>query len=403
VKNQGSERAPLKLVSIVGARPQFIKLAPFCRAIERHNRKRESPGIRHLIIHSGQHYDYRMNKVFFDEMGIPEPTRNLGVGSGSHGCQTGEMLRRLEDVLRVERPDWTLVFGDTNTTLAGALAAAKLGLPLGHVEAGLRSYNRAMPEEINRVLVDHCSDILFCPTRVAVRNLKAEGFDRVLGQGRLRTAAAVRTFARKPEFPLVADVGDIMFDAQLQAAEIAGKKSRILEGLGLKPRSYYLATIHRAENTDSPRILRSLMATFSVIQARGLPIVFSLHPRTKKALKDFGLYRRVSRSFLLLDPPVGYFDMLCLEKNAAKILTDSGGVQKEAFLFRVPCVTLRSETEWTETVKAGFNTVAGTKKADILKAVAVPAPRRRGRPLEPYGRGSAAGRILQILLEFRTE
>jgi UDP-N-acetylglucosamine 2-epimerase len=391
----------MKIASIVGARPQFIKLAPLCREIEKHNRVRKSPKIRHVIIHSGQHYDYQMNKVFFKEMGLPEPTRNLGVGSGAHGRQTGEMLHRLEDALRDERPDWTLVYGDTNTTLAGALAAAKLGLLLGHIEAGLRSHNRAMPEEINRVLTDHSSDILFCPTRGAVRNLKAEGFNRVLGQGRLRTAVAVRAFARKPAFPLVADVGDIMFDAQLQAAEIAGKKSRILARLGLKPRSYYLATIHRAENTDSPSILRSLMATFFDIQARGLPLVFSLHPRTKKALKDLSLYRLVSRSLVLLDPPVGYFDMLLLEKNAAKILTDSGGVQKEAFLFRVPCVTLRGETEWTETVAAGFNTVAGTKKADILKAVAAPPPSRRGRPIQPYGRGSTAGRILRILLDFR--
>jgi UDP-N-acetylglucosamine 2-epimerase len=392
----------MKIASIVGARPHFVKLASLCREIEKHNRARKPPRIRHLIFHSGQHYDYQMDKIFFDEMGIPKPVLNFGVGSGSHGQQTGEMLRRLEDVLRDERPDWTLVYGDTNTTLAGALAAAKLKLPLAHVEAGLRSYNREMPEELNRVLTDHASDILFCPTQGAFRNLEREGFDRVLGRGRLFTPDMLRAFGRKSGFPLVANVGDVMVDALLQAAEIAEKKSRILGRLGLNPRSYYLATIHRAENTDSPGILRSLMAAFFDIQARRLPVVFSLHPRTKKAMKDLGLYRAASRDLILLDPPAGYFDMLLLEKNAAKILTDSGGVQKEAFFFRVPCITLRGETEWKETVAAGFNIVAGTKKADILKALAAPPPSRRGRPVQPYGRGTASRHILQTLLYFRT-
>jgi UDP-N-acetylglucosamine 2-epimerase len=391
----------MKIVSIVGARPQFVKLAPLCREVDLINRRRKLR-IRHLIVHTGQHYDYRMDRVFFEEMSIPRPACNLGVGSGAHGRQTAEMLHRIEEILEKERPDWTLVYGDTNTTLAGALAAAKLRIPLAHVESGLRSYNRAMPEEINRILTDHSADILFCPTQGSARTLKHEGFDRILNGGRLITGAALKAAGRRPLFPLVANVGDIMVDAIHQAAEIAEKKSDILARLGLSPRSYYLATIHRAENTDAPETLRALMKSFSLIAKRHGPVVFSLHPRTKKALTDLDLYRGVARDLVLLDPPVGYFDMLTLERNAAKILTDSGGVQKEAFIFRTPCVTLRTETEWTETVASGWNTVAGTRIDDILKAVASPPPRSGSRSTSPYGPGPASKLILQTLIHFKS-
>jgi UDP-N-acetylglucosamine 2-epimerase len=391
----------MKIASIVGARPQFVKLAPLAQAVEERNRARGSKKIEHVIIHTGQHYDYQMNKVFFDELGIPEPRYNLNVGSETHGRQTGEMMKQIESVLVQERPSWTFVYGDTNSTLAGAIAAAKLGRPLAHVEAGLRSYRRDMPEEINRVLTDHCADLLFCPTITAVRNLRKEGFANILNNGELISRSSLTRVVPSASFPVVVNVGDIMIDALRLTSATAEKNSRIMEKMGLRPKSYFLATLHRAENTDQPETLKSLMTTFAEIHTAEKPLIFCLHPRTRKALKKNRLFTNVARSVILIDPPPSYFDILILEKYAAKILTDSGGIQKEAYFFNVPCITLRNETEWVETTKHGRNIIAGTNRERILKAV---NEKPAGKAMSPelfYGRGIARTLILDVLSRFR--
>ena len=284
----------MKIASIIG--PNFIK----CALLSKELRKEFDE----VIIHTGQHYDYEMNKIFFEELKIPEPDYHLGVGSGSHGEQTGEMLKRTENILIKETPDLVLVFGDTNTTLAGALAASKLYIKVGHVEAGLRSYDKSMPEEINRVITDHYSDLLFCPTETAVENLEKEG----IKNGVYLT-------------------GDVMVDALKENIEIAERKSKILEELDLKPKVYYLATLHRAENTDDFEMLKNIVDAFCEIEN----LVFPCHPRTERYLKEFGLWDKITKKIEVIKP-VGYLDMLMLEKNARKILTDSGGVQKEAYI-----------------------------------------------------------------------
>ena len=354
----------MKVVTVLGARPQFIKAAPLSAVLRRaHSEK---------IVHTGQHYDYQMSEVFFAELGLPQPEYALGVGSKQHGAQTGEMLAGVEDILLKEQPDWVLVYGDTNSTLAGALAAAKLQIPVAHVEAGLRSYNRRMPEELNRVLTDHLSTLLFCPSDQAVANLEREGL----------TAGVVRT-------------GDVMADALYFHARRAEAGP-----LGRKPlfaaKSYILATIHRAENTDTPGRLEAILQAFAGIEGR---IVLPLHPRTAKMLTQRGM--AVPPNVRVIDP-VGYLDMVLLEKGAELILTDSGGVQKEAYLWRVPCVTLRNETEWVETVQAGWNTLAG---ADI-QAIGAAVRRYRRQPLPTYienlyGNGRASEEIVQVLAERR--
>ena len=350
----------MKIVSVIGARPQFIKAAVLSRALrERHEE---------YLVHTGQHYDDNMSSVFFEELGIPEPECNLGIGSGSHAVQTGAMLKALEMVLQRERPDVALVYGDTNSTLAGALAAAKLLIPVAHVEAGLRSFNRRMPEEINRVLTDRLSALLLCPSQTAVDNLGREG---------------VRDGVRL--------VGDVMADALAFAVERAEKPSSILPRLDLKPGGYLLATIHRAENTDEPGRLEPLVKALDELAERE-PVVFPVHPRTRKAL--------ASRSVPLSSrvrciEPVGYLDMVRLEKNARVILTDSGGVQKEAYWLKVPCITLRGETEWVETVQLGWNRLAGPDAASILQAIrALKAP--AAHPIL-YGDGRAAPRCVEAL------
>jgi UDP-N-acetylglucosamine 2-epimerase (non-hydrolysing) len=358
----------LKIVDIVGARPQFIKLAPILRAIVKHNQKRPECPIQEVLVHTGQHYDYEMSQVFFDELGLKSPDYHLGVGSGTHGYQTGEMLKRIEEVLIKEKPDMVMVYGDTNTTLAGALAAAKLHIPVAHVEAGLRSFNREMPEEINRVLTDHISDFLFCPTQTAVENLRREGIEKG-----------------------VYLVGDVMYDAVLLYLDLAEKKSEIMERLGLKPKSYALATVHRAENTDQPERLRSIFEGLERVAEEGLPVILPLHPRTRKQLNTLGIH---PKEVQVLDP-VSYLDMLFLEKNARVILTDSGGVQKEAFFFRVPCVTLREETEWVETVETGWNTLVGCDPERMVQAALEAHPGIES--VWPYGDGQAAGRIMDLL------
>lgn len=359
----------MKIGDIVGARPQFIKLAPILRAIEHHSRGSPSCPLQEVLIHTGQHYDYEMSQVFFEELGLKAPDYHLGVGSGSHGYQTGEILKRVEEVLLREKPDLVMVYGDTNSTLAGALAAAKLHIPVAHVEAGLRSFNRKMPEEINRVLTDHLSSLLFCPTQTAVENLQREGI-----------AAGVHL------------VGDVMYDAALQYLTLAERKSRILERLGLEPKSYVLATVHRAENTDDPERLQGIFSGLEAIARAGLPVILPLHPRTRKQVEALGL----SPEGVRVLEPVSYLDMLLLEKNAKVILTDSGGVQKEAFFFRVPCATLREETEWVETVEAGWNTLVGCDPEKIAQAA---LNARLGEGLAwPYGDGWAAERIVSLVV-----
>lgn len=350
----------MKIVSVVGARPQFIKAAPVSQEVRKTHTE--------ILVHTGQHYDDLMSEVFFEELRIPRPDYNLGVGSASHGKQTGEMLSLVEEVLLAEKPGLLLVYGDTNSTLAGALAAAKLHIPVAHVEAGLRSFNRAMPEEINRIVTDHVSDLLFCPTETAVRNLAAEGTT----QG-------------------VYNVGDVMYDVTLRNLKIATQRSQILGKLDLKTKQYLLATVHRPQNTDKVGNLHSILEAFNRI---GETIVFPVHPRTRQVINrmKFELKRHVR-----LVEPVSYLDMLMLEKNARTILTDSGGVQKEAYFHRVPCVTLRDETEWVETVQAGWNVVVGTDTARIVALAQSMQPSSESPAL--FGDGRAGERIVQIISE----
>ena len=349
----------MKIASIVGARPNFIKCAPLSREIRRE--------FNEIIIHTGQHYDYEMNKVFFEELNIPEPDYHLDVGSGSHGYQTGEMIKRIEEVLLKEEPDLLLVYGDTNSTLAGALAASKLHITVAHIESGLRSYDKSMPEEINRILTDHCSDVLFCPTETSVENLKREGV----------TNGVYLT-------------GDVMVDALKENIKIAEKKAMILDEMGLKPKEYYLATIHRAENTDDFERLENIVDAFCEIGS----LVFPCHPRTEKCLKGFGLWDRLVENVRVVRP-VGYLDMLVLEKNARKVLTDSGGVQKEAYIFKVPCITLRDNTEWVETVEDGWNMLVGADKDKIVREANEFEPDNKQRNV--FGEGDASGRIVKII------
>ena len=385
---------PLKIVDVVGARPQFIKLATVVKAIQEHNRKNPERPIQEVLIHTGQHYDYEMSQVFFDELGLKPPDYHLGVGSGTHGYQTGEMLKRIENVLLKEKPDIVMVYGDTNSTLAGALAAAKLHIPVAHVEAGLRSFNKRMPEEINRVLTDHVSDFLFCPTETAVANLCREGFTNILNDGHLLPFP----LPLNPSIssPVVINVGDVMYDAVLMYYELAEKRSKILEALNLKPKAYALATVHRAENTDDSERLRSIFQGLSMIAESGLPVIVPLHPRTRKALSNLSPAPYPSTPKLRIIDPVSYLDMLMLEKHARVILTDSGGVQKEAFFFRVPCVTLRGETEWVETVETGWNMLVGSDPERIALAAIEARP---GSVTDcPYGDGRAAEKIVRLVL-----
>jgi len=374
----------MKICTIIGARPQFIKAAPVSRAIAEHNRLAE------VIIHTGQHFDADMSDVFFKELDIPKPDYNLGINSASHGAMTGRMLEKIEEILIKEKADWVLVYGDTNSTLAGALAAVKLHIPIAHVEAGLRSFNREMPEEHNRVLTDHCADILFCPTQNAVDNLQAEGITNISS-----TAHQLKSSSAKELPRTVALVGDTMYNAVLQFSEIAQRRSTILEDLGIKPKEYLLATVHRPYNTDIPDNLRNILAAFFEI---GELIIFPIHPRTRQRIVEFGLGDPQSeiQNLKFIDP-VGYLDMLVLEQNARLILTDSGGMQKEAYFFGIPCVTLRPETEWIETVEAGWNVVVGSDNSVIVKkALNMQPPQAEGGI---FGDGHAGERILGLLAD----
>ncbi len=365
----------LRIVTIVGARPQFVKAATVSRAIAAHNEAGRDPVIEEKLVHTGQHYDDNMSAVFFEELEIPRPAYNLGVGSGTHGEQTGRMLERIEQVLLSEKPDLTLVYGDTNSTLAGALAAVKLHIPVAHVEAGLRSFVRTMPEEINRVLTDHVCDLLFCPTPTAVANLAREGIDKGVHR-----------------------VGDVMYDSTLfYAQKVTPREQDMLRRLGIAAKSFDLATVHRAENTDSRERLSDIFEAFDEIATPACPVVVPLHPRTVKYVQQYGL--RVRDAVRIIEP-ASYLEMVVLEKNARRILTDSGGVQKEAYFLGVPCVTLREETEWVETVEAGWNILAGSDKRAIVAAVNAPAP-AASRDNGLYGNGDSATRICELLARYR--
>jgi UDP-N-acetylglucosamine 2-epimerase len=365
------------IVSIVGARPQFVKLAPMCRAI------RADGAFRHVVVHTGQHYDYRMSKVFFDELEIPEPDLNLEVGSGSHGAQTSEVLRKVEEALGRIRPSWVVVYGDTNSTLGGALAASKMGLRVVHVEAGLRSYRKSMPEETNRVLADHVSSILLCPVAAAAANLRREGFPEA--------ADPAPGGAPGPDAPWVSVVGDIMLDALKMCLPLASRESRALEAHGVAPGGYCLATVHRAENTDDPARLSAILDGLARCGER---IVFPVHPRCRKIMDAEGI--RPGANVVLADP-VGYLDMLQLEKNARAVITDSGGVQKESFLLGVPCVTVRGETEWRETLEEGRNRLAGANAEATVRAIGEAVRMGPFRPSDAFGDGTSAQRSVAIL------
>nr|WP_242839751.1 UDP-N-acetylglucosamine 2-epimerase (non-hydrolyzing) [Syntrophorhabdus aromaticivorans] len=363
----------IKILTIIGARPQFIKAAMVSRAIVERNRRGENPTVAEEIIHTGQHYDINMSDVFFRQMQIPEPVVNLNAGTGMHGEMTGRMMAAIEREIISRKPDWVLVYGDTNSTLAGALVAAKLHVPVAHVEAGLRSFNKRMPEEVNRILTDHVSSLLFCPTHAAVDNLSKEGI----------TSG-------------VHHVGDVMYDAALVFGEIAAHSSTILHDLDLTPGQYYLATVHRAENTDNPDRLRNIINAFNVLEDT---VILPLHPRTRKILQRvFPSFLSPHSSLRIVDP-VSFLDMVELEKSARCILTDSGGVQKEAYFHGVPCVTLREETEWVETVEAGWNQVVGTDPEKIIVAV---RQARAGTPIDEYGQGNSASNVLQLIKNIKS-
>jgi UDP-GlcNAc3NAcA epimerase len=358
-----------RIVTVLGARPQFIKASAVSAAVA------ATPGLSETIVHTGQHFDANMSDVFFAELGIPKPAHNLDIHGGAHGDMTGRMLAGIEQLLLADRPDAVLVYGDTNSTLAGALAAAKLHIPVAHVEAGLRSFNMKMPEEINRVLTDRISDWLFAPTTEAVGHLRNEGV---------------------PE-SRVHQVGDVMYDvARLHGARVCADEG-VMKDIAVEPGRYVLATIHRAENTDVPERL-AIIVDALIALAVDLPVVWPLHPRTRAILEKSGQFARVAESLTLIEP-LGYLDMVRFEKYAALIATDSGGVQKEAFFYSVPCVTLRDETEWVELVASGWNRLAPPTSSDALLAQFHAALGSSGEAVTPYGDGHSAEAIVAVLAQ----
>jgi len=348
----------MKIITVVGARPQFIKAAPVSRELRKYFDEK--------LVHTGQHYDDNMSKVFFEELGIPLPDYNLKIGSGSHGKMTGEMLAKLEEIYINEKPDCVLVYGDTNSTLAGALAASKLLIPVIHVEAGLRSYNKAMPEEQNRILTDNISKLLLVPTVDAEKNLKNEG----ITEG-------------------VYNIGDVMYDAVLMFKEISKSKEYLLKDLNILPNKYILTTIHRAENTNDINRLKNII---EALNESNEMVILPLHPRTKKFVSDYGL--TFNENIKIIEP-IGYLEMLMLESNAKKIVTDSGGVQKEAYFMGKPCITMRDETEWVETVEVGWNIIVGTDKYAIIDAINNFNPKSKQELI--FGDGRASEKIVELL------
>lgn len=355
----------MKILTVVGARPQFIKACMLSRAIKLNSKMEE------VIVHTGQHYDDNMSTVFFQQLNLPKPDYYLGVGSGSHGKQTAKMLVELEKVMVSVHPDVVLVYGDTNSTLAGSLTAAKLHIPVAHVESGLRSFNKKMPEEINRTVTDHLSDWLFCPSQAAVENLTREGI--VNG---------------------VYLTGDIMYDSVLYFQDHALQQSTILKDLSLSQKSYHLATIHRAENTDHPERLKSIL---KALQQLKTTVVLPLHPRTKSKISYFKLTNLISSPNIKIVEPLNYFDMLTIASQANAILTDSGGLQKEAYMLQIPCITLRDETEWVETVQSGWNHLVGADTKQIVDAIETIQSPTEWPSL--FGDGKTAQKICEILIK----
>lgn len=368
----------MKILTVVGARPQFIKAAVVSRAIADHNRAQPDKTVSEVLVHTGQHYDEGMSEVFFREMRIPDPQYNLGIGSGPHGKMTGRMLESLEEVIQAEKPNLVLVYGDTNSTLAGAIAAAKLQVPVAHVEAGLRSHNRTMPEEQNRVLTDHLAAWLFCPTKTAVYNLQHEGIRE-----------------KGDSFPQIYHSGDVMYDAVLFYGKLAKLSKKTADLLGLGKQGYYLATVHRAENTDNPGNLSRILQALDEIAQR-IPVILPLHPRTRKVVLSAGI---VLKHLKLLEP-LGYLEMLALLSGCRGVFTDSGGLQKEAYFCGKPCVTLREETEWTELVSLGCNCLTGAVPRRI-KAAEQRIIQMSVKPVGGlFGDGNAGVRIIQTLVDF---
>jgi UDP-N-acetylglucosamine 2-epimerase (non-hydrolysing) len=350
----------MKIISIVGARPQFIKLASLSKELRKYHNE--------IIVHTGQHYDFELSKIFFTELMIPDLDINLEVGSASHGAQTGEMLRRIEKILIKEKPELVIVFGDTNSTLAGSLAATKLHIKIAHVEAGMRNFDKEKPEEINRIVTDHISDILFAPTKTAINNLKNEGIEKNVHL-----------------------VGDIMYDGLLEIKYIADKKSKILNKLKLKNKTYILLTIHKQKNTNNRERLEKIV---NAITSLNETIVFPAHPRTLKYLKKYNLDDNIKNSNVKIIKPLGYIDFIKLLKNSKKVITDSGGIQKEAYILKIPCITLR-ETEWIETVKEGWNIVVDINVNKIIECVNNFNPKKDQKKF--LGDGHACKKIVEII------
>ncbi len=361
------QSSQLKVMTIIGARPQFIKASAVSAAFKKGGQFQE------IVVNTGQHYDDNMSQIFFGELGMDPPAFNLNIGSGLHGAQTGAMMQQIEQVVLDQKPDWILIYGDTNSTLAGALVGAKLHVPVAHVEAGLRSFNRLMPEEINRIVSDHVSAMLFAPTETAVAHLASEG---ILGEKVIQS-------------------GDVMYDVALAVKARVGDPTPLLKELGVEAGKFVLATVHRAENTDTPErlsaIIKGLIAT-----SQEIPVVLPLHPRTRKLLAESDLGASLARSVKVIDP-VGYYDMVRLESTAAVVATDSGGVQKEAYFYEVPCVTLRTETEWVELVELGWNRIVPPVDAQVIHESIQAAIGTRGQDQKPYGTGEAALKIVASL------
>lgn len=357
----------MKIVTIVGARPQFIKAAAVSREFSKHNK------IEEVIIHTGQHYDTNMSEIFFDEMQIPKPDYNLDINGLGHGAMTGQMLEKIEEVLIKEQPDHVLIYGDTNSTIAGALAASKLHISVVHVEAGLRSFNMEMPEEVNRILTDRISNILFCPTETAVNNLKREGYDNINCS--------------------IIENGDVMQDAALFYAKSSEEKSSVISANSLEKENFVLCTVHRAENTDNPNNLKAIFKALDEIN-RDKKVVLPLHPRTKAILQNTGIETEV----MIIDP-VGYFDMIELLKNCSFVMTDSGGLQKEAFFFKKQCITMRDQTEWIELIENGFNQITGADYDKIIDEVKGLENRNSNFDCNLYGNGIASQVIAETLLK----
>jgi UDP-GlcNAc3NAcA epimerase len=388
----------MRIVTIIGARPQFIKAAMISHVLAKLN------GINEVIVHTGQHYDRNMSCTFFEELNIPVPKHNLGINQGMHGKMTGRMLEAIEQVLEVEKPDWVLVYGDTNSTLAGALASAKLKIPVAHVEAGLRSFNKHMPEEINRVLTDHISSILFCPTINAVEQLRHEGFTSIANNGDFINLESDVDFSNlfiQGKSQIVANVGDVMYDAINHCKSQMGNRNKVLSKLKVKKNEFVLATIHRPENTDVPENLEHLIENLADL-AKDIDVVFPLHPRTRERLRMQGLLGRIKTSKgMCVIEPVSYADSIGLEQNALAIITDSGGVQKEAYILGTPCFTVRDETEWVETVDNGWNCLVGSRPQNMKKLIMGKA-RPSGTRNQVYGNGTAAATIVKILHDIQS-